>query len=548
MKFLSHCIKLCHDSDRKTIIISKREGESNVKDIATTKPDRTVLYVSIAIVLIFTLLGALFPDGTGKVIYAVNSFLCNDLGWMYLLFTAFFLFFGFGIAFSRYGKIRLGKDDDKPEFSNFQWFALLFGGGIGIGLVFWSVAEPMMHYATGPMDDPYTAEAMRTAIRLTFMHEGVHCWGLFGVCGLSLAYFQYRKGLPFLISSAFYPLIGERIHGPLGKTIDIIAVFATVFGISTSLGLGAMQISGGISYIWGVETNSITTALIIAGITAIFTLATVSGLHKMMAKVVNLKVWLSIIFMVFLLVFGGFVFIMQTMTDTLGAYISTFFNQTFWYGDPEWLSSWTVFYWAWWIAWAPFCGQFFARVSKGRTVREMILGGTLLPAGFSFLWICIYAAAGFNADAASGGLISQAVNVDYTTALFALLQQLPAYWLMAPLALVLVVLCFVGAADSATFVLPMLTMGGDMNPPKKARAFWGIAQGAVTIVLILIGGSAALKVLQTASVAAAFPFMFVMLFMCIGVWKSLRQEFMTPEQLAAPKEKLFGRKKAAEAE
>ncbi len=491
---------------------------------AENKQNRTVLYVSILIVIAFTLVGALFPDGTGTVIYAINDFLCNDLGWSYLLFTAFFLFFGFAIAFSRYGKIRLGKDDDQPEFGNFQWFALLFGGGIGIGLVFWSVAEPMMHYATGPMNEPYTAEAMRTAIRITFMHEGVHCWALFAVCGLALGYFQYRKGLPFLISSAFYPLIGDRIYGPIGKTIDIIAVFATVFGISTSLGLGAMQISGGISYIWGVETNSVTTALIIAGITAIFTFATVSGLHKLMAKVVNFKVWLSIAFMVFILIFGGSVYIMQTMTDTLGAYLTTFVNQTFWYGNPEWLSSWTVFYWAWWIAWAPFCGQFFARVSKGRTVKQMILGGTLLPAGFSFLWITIYAAAAFNADTLTGGMISTAVSNDYTTALFALLQQLPLYSITAPLALVLVVFCFVGAADSATFVLPMLTMGGDMNPPKKARAFWGVAQGAVTIILILIGGQSALKVLQTASVAAAFPFMFIMLFMCFGVWKAMRQE------------------------
>lgn len=510
-----------------------------MKNLENVKKDRTVLYVSIAIVVIFTLLGAIFTEKAGVIINAVNAFLCNELGWSYLLFTAFFLFFAIAIAFSRYGSIRLGKDDDKPEFGDFQWFALLFGGGIGIGLVFWSVAEPMMHYATGPMDAPYTAEAMRTAIRITFMHEGIHCWALFAVCGLALGYFQYRKGLPCLISSAFYPLLGDRIYGPIGKTIDILSVFATVFGIATSLGLGAMQIAGGITYIWGVETNSVTIALIIAVITAIFTLATVSGLHSMMSKVVNIKVWLSILFMLFLLVFGGFVYIMQTMTDTLGAYISTFINQTFWYGNPEWLSGWTVFYWAWWIAWAPFCGQFFARVSKGRTIREMLLGGTLLPAGFSFLWITIYAAAGFRADAATNGLISAAVEADYTTALFALLQQLPLYEIMAPLALVLVVLCFTGAADSATFVLPMLTMGGELNPSKKSRAFWGVAQGAVTIVLILIGGQSALKALQTASVVSALPFMLVMFFMCISVWKSLREE-LHPE-LAGKKLFSFGK-------
>ena len=497
------------------------------------KKDNTVLIVSIIIVAVFTLLGAVFPNGTGVVIYAINSFLCNDLGWLYLLMVALFLVFGLAIACSKYGTIRLGKDDDKPEFSNFQWFALLFGGGIGIGLVFWSVAEPMMHYATGPMDAPYTKAAMVTAIRICFAHEGVHCWALFAVCGLALGYFQYRKGLPCLISSAFYPLIGEKIHGPIGKTIDIIAVFATVFGISTSLGLGAMQISGGISYIWGVNTTNVTTAFIIAIITALFTLATVSGLHRWMSKVVNWKTWLSLAFMIFILIFGGTVFIMQNMTNTFGQYLSKFVMQTFWYGNPKWLSGWTVFYWAWWIAWAPFCGQFFARVSKGRTIRQMLFGGTFLPAGFSFLWITIYAAAGFHANDLTGGLISKAVEVDYTTALYALLQQLPAYQVTAPLALFLVVICFVGAADSATLVLPMLTSGGELHPSKKSRAFWGVAQGAVTIVLILIGGQTALKVLQTASVAAAFPFMFIMLFMCLGVWKALREEFH-PELAGQP--------------
>ena len=499
--------------------------QDNASTTTKVKKDRTVLYVSMAIVVVFTIVAAVFQEQTGKVIFAINTFLCDELGWLYLLMTAAFLAFGIAIAISRYGKIRLGKDDDKPEFGNFQWFALLFGGGIGIGLVFWSVAEPMMHFATGPMDDPFSPEAMRTAIRITFMHEGVHCWALFAIVGLALGYAQYRKGLPFLISSSFYPLIGDRIYGWIGKLVDIISVFATVFGISTSLGLGALQITGGIGYIWGTDTDVAMTAIIIGVITTAFTLATVSGLHKWMSKVVNIKVWISILFMVFFLVFGGFTFIMQHMVDTMGVYLSTFIHQTFWYGNPEWLSSWTVFYWAWWIAWAPFCGQFFARVSKGRTIRQMLLGGTLLPAGFSFIWITIYASAAFNMDAASGGAISDAVGADYTTALYALLQQLPLYNIMAPLALILVIICFVGAADSATFVLPMLTMGGDMNPPKKARAFWGIAQGAVTIVLILAGGQAVLKTLQTASIVAALPFMFVMLFMCIGIYKSLRAEF-----------------------
>ena len=486
---------------------------------------KAVLVASVIIVVAFCLAGAVFPTATSDAVYAVNHFLTHEAGWLYLVMVAFFVAFALFMAFSRYGAIKLGKDDDKPEYSNFQWFALLFGGGIGIGLVFWGVAEPMYHVQSNPLGATTELEVARNAVRLAFMHEGVHCWALFAVCGMALGYFVYRKDMPFLMSSAFYPLLGDKIYGPVGKVIDVIAVFATVFGITTSLGLAALQISGGLNYIYGMGIDPFKTCVIIAIITAIFTLATVAGLEKMMAKVVNLKVYLSIAFLVFFLVFAGFVYIMQTMTDVFGSYVSNFIRQSFWMGNPEWLSNWTIFYWAWWIAWATFCGQFFARVSKGRTVREMLVAGTLLPAGFSFFWMVIYGASGLHMNDLAGGTIMMAVNNDYTTALFALLQQLPLYQVTAPLALVLVVLCFVGAADSATFVLPMLTLGGEMNPSKKSRAFWGIAEGTLTIVMLIVGGEATLKVLQTASVASAFPFMFVLLGMCVGVHRAMKAEF-----------------------
>ena len=489
------------------------------------KKDRTVLYVSIIIIVLFTAWGAIFPTNLANTINAVNAFCTDDLGWLYLLLMMFFLCFGFVVALSKYGTLKMGAEDDKPEFSNFQWFALLFGGGIGIGLVFWSVAEPMMHYYTGPMNEPFTAAAMEDAIRICFMHEGIHCWGTFGLVGMCLGYASYRKGLPFTISSTLYPLIGDRIYGGIGKTVDVIAMFATVFGVATSLGLGALQIAGGLGYVYGVEQTPLLTASIIGIITAAFTLATVTGLHKWMAKVVNFKVWLSIFFMVFLLVFGGTVFILDHMVDTLGATLSMFVYQSFWYGDPKWLSSWTVFYWAWWIAWATFCGQFFARVSRGRTVRQMFVGGTLLPAGFSFIWITIFAGAGFFVNEQTNGLIVAATQNSYTTALFALLGQLPVYQVMAPLALVLITICFIGAADSATFVLPMITMGGELNPSKMSRAGWGAAQGIVTIVLILVSGTASLKALQTASVVAALPYMFVMIGMCFSIVRFLKKDY-----------------------
>ena len=532
--------------------------EGNVKDATGKKPDRTVLIVSAIIVVLFTAWGLILPDNLADVINAVNGFLCNDLGWLYLLAMMIFLFFGFYIALSKYGNLKMGKPEDEPEFSNFQWFALLFGGGIGIGLVFWSIAEPMMHasglggsYGDGTVfqNAPVAALGMEQliaanfstdiptsvidAIRITFMHEGVHCWGIFGLVGMCLGYAAYRKGLPFLVSSTLYPLIGDRIYGEIGKAVDILAVFATVFGVATSLGLGAMQIAGGIEYVYGVEglgTNSLVIAMIIGIITAIFTLATVAGLEKAMSAVVNFKVWLSIFFMVFLLVFGGTTFILRELTWTLGSYITTFMNQSFWYGDTTWLSNWTVFYWAWWIAWGTFCGTFFARVSKGRTLRQMFLGGTLLPAGFSFIWIVIFAGAAFHTNSITDNSVVIATQAQYTTATFAVLQQLPIFQVMAPLTLVLIVICFVGAADSATFVLPMLTFGGTQDPSKSARAGWGIAQGAVTIILILVSGSGALVALQTASVVAALPFMVVVAFMCIALARQVAKDYNGDEQ------------------
>jgi choline/glycine/proline betaine transport protein len=492
------------------------------KDSAT---NRSVLYISSVIIVLFVLFGMFLPKEMGKVANAAFAFLTTDFGWLYLLSVAFFTVFIYGIAFSRFGQIKLGKEDDKPEFSNFHWFSMLFGGGMGIGLVFWSVAEPMMHYLSPPMGTGGTPEAMRTAMRIVFFHWGIHPWVIFAICGLALAYFQFRRDLPFLVSSAFYPLIGDRIYGPIGKAIDILSVFATVFGVATSLGLGSSQIATGMQYIWGIQATPVTISIVIAVITLIFTLATISGLHKAMQIAANLKVWLSIGFMVFIFLFGGAVLILNNFTDTLGAYFQNFIGQTLWMGNLDWLKGWTVFYWAWWIAWAPFVGQFIARVSKGRTIRQFILAVTLLPSGFSLIWLSIYGGAGFNLNSVAHGAIQAAVKADYTTALFATLQQMPLYAITAPLAIILIVACFVAAADSATFVLAMLTSNGNMDPDKKLRSFWGILQGAFTIILILVGGgTAALSVLQTVSIVAAFPFMLIMLVMCYCIFKALGEE------------------------
>ena len=489
------------------------------------KGEKHVLMISAVIVAIFVLFGAIFPEQLKTGADWIFSVLTVDFGWFYLLSVFVMMVFAVFIACSRYGTVKLGLDTDEPEFSNFKWFTMLFGGGMGIGLVFYSVAEPIMDYMAPATATPETSEAMYEAMRTVFFHWGFHPWVIFAVGGLGLGYFAFRKGMPFLVSSSLYPLIGEKVHGPLGKAVDILAVFATIFGVATSLGLGAAQIVGGLGYVYGIPSTTALTCIIIAIVTVLFTIATMTGLQKGIQLVADIKIWLCIGFMVFIFLFGGIVFICNMFTDTLGGYLGGIITKSLWMENASFVQKWTIFYWAWWIAWAPFCGQFVARVSRGRSIRQYIFAVMLLPAGFGFVWLTIYGGAAFNLNELTNGAIQAAVSTDYTTGLFALLQQLPAYVVTAPLAIVLIVFCFLGSANSATYVLSMLTSNGDVNPGKKLRAGWGIAQGAVTIVCILIGGTAILNILQTVSIVAAFPYMFVMLFMCAAIFKALKSEF-----------------------
>lgn len=501
------------------------------------KSSKSVMIVSVIIVAAFVIFGALVPDTLKAGADWLFAFLTQKFGWLYLLTVFLLLLFAVAIGISKFGKIKLGKDNDVPEYSNFKWFTMLFGGGMGIGLVFWSVAEPIMDFMSPPGAEPCTAAAMYESMETMFFHWGLHPWVIYAVGGLGLGYFAFRKDKPFLVSSALEPLIGERVHGPLGKAVDILAVIATIFGVATSLGLGAAQIVGGLGYVYGTENTAFFTVLVIAVITVLFTVATVSGLQKGMQLVADIKIWISIGFMIFIFLFGGAVFICDIFTTTLGGYLGNLIQKSLWMENAGFVQSWTVFYWAWWIAWAPFCGQFVARVSKGRSIRQYLFAVMLLPAGFGFIWLAIYGGAAFNIDALTNGAIQAAVGSDYTTGLFALLEQLPLFRITAPLALLLIVFCFLGAANSATFVLSMLTSNGNMDPGKKLRAGWGIAQGTVTAICVIVGGTAILSILQTVSIVAAFPYLFVMIFMCIAIYKALKQEIDPEFQLFGKKEK-----------
>lgn len=480
-----------------------------------------VLSISSLIIVLFVVAGGIFPTQLGNIADKLFAMLTNNFGWLYLIVVFFLIIFALFVALGPMGKIKLGKDEDEPEFSNFQWFTMLFGGAMGIGLVFYSVAEPLMHYSSPPTEKPETVAAMYESMRTVFFHWGFHPWVIYAIGGLALGYFAFRKDKPFLVSSAFEPLIGDRVNGPIGKAIDILAVFATIFGVATSLGLGAAQIVGGLNYIYNIEVTTTLTCTIIVIITICFTIATMTGLQKGIAVINNIKIKLSIGFMIFIFIFGGSVFILDLFTDTFGGYLSSLVQKSLWMENKEFLSSWTIFYWAWWIAWAPFCGQFCARVSRGRTIREYILTVSILPAVFGFIWLAIYGGAAFNLNEQTGGVILTAINNDYTTGLFALLQQLPVYVLTAPLGILLIIFSFLGSANSATFVLSMLSDNGNMDPNKKLRAGWGIAQGLVTIICIVVGGTGVLKILQTISIVAAFPYMILMIFMCVSVYKAL---------------------------
>ena len=487
------------------------------------RKDHRVLTVSVILVAAFVAFGALFPGALGAAAEVLFTLLTEKFGWMYLLTVFLMALFLLFVALSPMGKLKLGKADDQPEFSNFQWFTMLFGGAMGIGLVFYSVAEPLMHYMAPPTAEPGTQAAMYEAMETVFFHWGFHPWIIYAIGGLALGYFSFKKDKPFLVSSAFEPLIGSRTQGALGKAIDILAVFATIFGVATSLGLGASQIVGGLRHVYGVQAGTLLTCLIIAGITVCFTAATISGLQKGIQLIADIKIWLSIGFMIFIFVFGGAVFILDLLTSSLGGYLGSLVEKSLWMENKSFVTSWTVFYWAWWLAWAPFCGQFCARVSKGRTVRQYLLTVSVVPAFFGFLWLGIYGGAAFHLDGA-GGQILAAVQTDYTTGLFALLAELPVYVITAPLALLLIVFSFLSSANSATYVLAMLTDHGNMDPDKKLRAGWGIAQGAVTIICMVVGGQSVLQILQTVSIVAAFPYMIVMILMCVSIYKTLSRD------------------------
>ncbi|WP_110350990.1 BCCT family transporter [Methylobacterium sp. B4] len=483
-----------------------------------------VFFTSAGLTLAFAGLAALFPVQAKSIFDTVQAEIVREFGWFYIASVASFLGFAIFLMLSRYGDVRLGPDDSEPDYSYLSWFAMLFSAGMGIGLIFFGVAEPLQHYATPPVGEGKTIEAAQRAMVLTFFHWGVHAWAIYIVVGLALAYFAFRRGLPLTVRSALHPLIGDRINGPIGHAIDIFAVLGTIFGVATSLGLGVLQVNAGFSHLFGIPTSTPVQILLITLITACATLSVVSGLDRGIKILSELNIVLAVLLLAFVLATGSTVFLLQAFVQNLGAYLGAVVErtlQTYAYRPNEWLGTWTLFYWGWWIAWSPFVGMFIARISRGRTIREFVTGVLLVPVLFTFFWMTVFGNTAIEMDRAGTVALSAIVKDDMPVALFAMLGHLPFGTIASGLATLLVIFFFVTSADSGALVIDMITSGAAEDPPVWQRVFWVLAGGAIAAVLLMAGG---LEALQTAAIVSALPFALIMIFICYGLLRALQSE------------------------
>jgi transporter, betaine/carnitine/choline family len=459
---------------------------------------------------------------------ALFSFLTVNFAWLYLFAMLLFVLFVVYMACSKYGDIKLGSDDSKPEYSTASWFAMLFGAGMGVGLVFWGISEPVSHYVS-PVTGlkGFSAESAKFAITASFMHWGIHPWANYAILGLALAYFQFRKNKPGLISFLFEPLIGEKgVKGSVGKIIDVLAVFATVAGVTTSLGLGTLQINSGLNYLFKIPNNLTVQIIIVIIISVIYIWSAVSGIDKGIKIISDANLYIAFGLMILAFLVGPKVEMLNNFIAGLGAYLSGIINDSLninTYGDNSWVQNWRVFYWAWWIAWAPFVGIFIARISKGRTIREFIIGVVLAPSLGSLLWFAIFGTLGIHLGEL--GLIAketlEGVAAAPETGIFIVFSKYPLGMLLSIITMILVCTFFVTSANSGTFVLAMLSSDGDLNPPNNKKILWGAVQSLMAIGLLIAGG---LKPLQIISIAAAFPFIFIMILSAVALVKEMKNE------------------------
>ncbi|MFY0990253.1 BCCT family transporter [Halomonas sp. C05BenzN] len=499
--------------------------------------------VSMAIVLVSLAYGGFYTERLGSGLAMAREVLNPFLEWYYVLLVAFLLLFMVWLGTGRYKNVRLGGDFEQPEFTFFSWVAMLFAAGTGVGILFWSVAQPILQFQGNPfIAESLSPDAARVAMRLTYFHWGLNGWAIFSFVALVLAYFAYRWKLPLTIRSGLQPLLGKRAEGWLGEMVDVLAVFGTVFGIATTLGLGVQQMNAGLDAVFGLP-SSLTLQLVVTGIImTIATLSVVSGVKRGVRLLSEANFWLSIAVVVFLLLFGPTQYLVAITVESAGDYIQNLMGMTFHTNatrDDGWQAEWTVFFWGWWLAWSPFVGMFIARVSRGRTFREFVMGVLLVPTLITVVWIGLFGGTALYHELFGVGGIVAAVNHDVATALFATIRAMElgmAGVVVSGALVVLIATYLITSANAGTLVINTILSGGDPEPPTAHRIFWGAALGLLTAVLLMGGG---LETLQDAVIMAALPFSVVIMLMVAGLLKALHREryaARTGERVEAPRE------------
>ncbi|WP_088654055.1 BCCT family transporter [Geofilum rhodophaeum] len=505
-----------------------------------------VFWPASVLIVLFIAVTLIVGSPMAKVFSTVQSSITDNFGWLFIVAVNAFIVFCLYVGFGRFGKIRLGGDDAEKEFSTPAWFAMLFSAGMGIGILFWGVAEPVTHYINPPFGQGRTLEAAENAMNLTFLHWGFHAWGIYALVGLALAFFAFNRNQPLTIRSVFLPVLGKRVHGPIGNIIDVFAVIATLFGLATSLGLGVTQVSGGLNHVFGTPNTVWMQVGLIIAITLVATVSVVTGIKKGVRILSEWNVRIAALLFILVLLLGPTLFIFKSFIQNVGNYLNEILMVSSWteaYRDRGWQGGWTVFYWAWWISWSPFVGMFIARVSKGRTIREFVFGVLLVPSVVMFLWLTAFggSAVFFDIKGIAPG-IGDRIIADESTALFVFFEQFPWSSLLSVIGILLVISFFVTSSDSGSLVIDSITAGGKLDAPVGQRIFWANIEGAVAAVLLLGGG---LTALQTAAVSTGLPFLFVLLVMMYSLYRGLSSELTRAEYLSKSQDKKSYEKKIA---
>ncbi|GAB3463530.1 BCCT family transporter [Streptomonospora sediminis] len=494
-----------------------------------------IFSVSAGLTVVFVVASIVFTDTIDALFGAASSWILTKLGWFYILGVTTFLVFLIVLACTRYGRVRLGGKDERPEYSTMSWFAMLFAAGIGTILMFWGVAEPISHFAKPPQGDvePQSVAAAEEAMGYTLYHFGLHTWTIFCLPALAFAYFIYKRGLPVRVSSIFHPFLGDQINGPIGRVIDITAVMGTLFGVAVSLGLGTLQINSGLAALFGVPVSKPAQVAIIAAITVIAVTSVSLGLDRGVRRLSNINIVLAVGLLLFIMATGSPLFLVRGIIESVGTYASWLVPLSFWndtFGHSGWQGEWTVFYWAWTITWAPFVGIFIARISKGRTIRQFIVGVLGLPTAFTIIWFSVFGLSAFNIQMNGDGGLVQAVVVerDIPGALFAFLENYPLTTLVSGLAVVIVAIFFTTSSDSASLVVDMLCSGREEAGPVRSRVFWGVTEGVVAATLLAATGQNGLDALSEVIIVVGLPFFVMGFLMMVALVRALTYDCRQP--------------------